>query len=96
MMFVRDLDVSVDFYRELLGMEIPVRSATAALRAVPVRDMPTGCEIFGREVGRQPRHAGDAAAGRSGQGVTMASWSTGFSVTQRLSSDPTVICMGPA
>ncbi|MEU7837313.1 VOC family protein [Nonomuraea sp. NPDC049129] len=30
-MFVRDLDVSVDFYRELLGMEVRVRSATAAL-----------------------------------------------------------------
>lgn len=30
-MFVRDLDVSVDFYRELLGMEVTVRSTTAAL-----------------------------------------------------------------
>ncbi|MEU8398362.1 VOC family protein [Nonomuraea sp. NPDC048892] len=51
-MFVRDLDVSVDFYRRLLGMEVTVRSPTAALLVNA-----DGLQVYLRAVGADTTHS---------------------------------------
>jgi catechol 2,3-dioxygenase-like lactoylglutathione lyase family enzyme len=50
-LFVYDHDVSADFYRELLNMEVTVRTATAALLVSP-----NGMQVYLRAVGPQAAH----------------------------------------
>lgn len=49
--FVHDHDASADFYRELLNMEVTVRTATAALLVGR-----NGMQVYLRAVGRHPPH----------------------------------------
>jgi catechol 2,3-dioxygenase-like lactoylglutathione lyase family enzyme len=49
--FVHDLDQSVDFYRELLRMEVTVRTSTAALLVSP-----NGFQVYMRAVGPRAGH----------------------------------------
>lgn len=51
-MFTRELDVSVDFYRQLLGMEVTARSTTAALLVSA-----DGLQVYLRSVGANATHA---------------------------------------
>jgi catechol 2,3-dioxygenase-like lactoylglutathione lyase family enzyme len=49
--FVKDHDASADFYRELLNMEVTVRTATAALLVGP-----GGFQVYVRAVGPRAPH----------------------------------------
>lgn len=51
-MFVRDLDSSVGFYRELLGMEVTVSSNSAALLVST-----GGFQLYLRSMGQNTQHA---------------------------------------
>jgi catechol 2,3-dioxygenase-like lactoylglutathione lyase family enzyme len=51
-MFVHDLDASVSFYRELLSMEVTVRSTSAALLASAA-----GFQLYLRSMGPDAQHA---------------------------------------
>ncbi|MEV0150696.1 MULTISPECIES: VOC family protein [unclassified Nonomuraea] len=62
-MFVRELDVSVDFYRRLLGMEVAVRSPTAALLVNA-----DGLQVYLRAVGA------NATRSLGGVGVQYVIW----------------------
>ncbi|MDK1347711.1 VOC family protein [Streptomyces sp. 378] len=51
MVFVHDHDASADFYRELLNMEVTVRTATAALLVGH-----SGFQVYLRAVGPKAQH----------------------------------------
>ncbi len=51
-MFVNDLELSVTFYREILGMEVTIRSVSAALLVSA-----DAFQLYLREMGHNPQHA---------------------------------------
>jgi len=63
--FVRNLDKSVSFYRELLGLDVVDRSTTAALLATP-----NGSQLVLRQFGTNATHPLGAI------GVQYLTWST--------------------
>jgi catechol 2,3-dioxygenase-like lactoylglutathione lyase family enzyme len=51
-MFVEDLELSVTFYRELLGMEVSIKSTSAALLVSA-----DGFQLYLREMAQNAQHA---------------------------------------